>query len=400
MDGHTLASGRSSLITVIRREYQKVFEDNWSARVGGVLIGLMSIITFLWARPWGVVGGIRNWGDWFFYGIGIYDAAPASALTSTSSVLTAGLLGGALAAALMAKQFAVRIPPVWELFKGIVGGFLLGVGATLAGGCNVGGFYTAISALSMSGFAMAVGLLLGAYTGLKYLYWEVEHLPEVISAATPSRTLRIRWTEAQPIAGIALLLGAFLAKHMYDLQGYVIPGGLLLCGLAFGFILHRSRFCFARCFREPFMTGDASATKAVIVGLLISVAGFAVIKWTGFRSESAFVSSTFGLGGVVGGFIFGFGMLLTGGCGSGVIWRAAEGQAKLILALVVYALTASWFKSLVRSTQAIQDLLGDRVYLPDLISYPFSVSLIFVFLLMWYIAVSWNEKTGGLVVEM
>ncbi len=400
MEGHTLESGRPGLLSVFRREYQKVFEDNWSFCVGGVLIGLMSIITFTWARPWGVVGGIRNWGDWFFYGIGLYDAAPASAITSTSSVLAAGLFWGALAAALMAKQFAFRIPPVWELLKGIVGGFFLGVGATLAGGCNVGGFYTAIGALSMSGFAMAAGLLLGAYTGLKYLYWELEHLPKVSSAATPSGSQSIRWTRVQPIAGIALLVGAFLAKEMYDLQGYVIPGGLLLCGLAFGFILHRSRFCFARCFREPFMTGDSSATKAVVASLLISVAGCAVIKWTGFRSESAFVSGNFGLGGVVGGFIFGFGMLLTGGCGSGSMWRAAEGQVKLMLALVVYALTASWFKSLVRSTQEIQDILGYRVYLPDLISYPFSVLLIFAFLLMWFIAVSWNEETDVFVVEM
>jgi uncharacterized membrane protein YedE/YeeE len=89
----------------------------------------------------------------------------------------------------------------------------------------------------------------------------------------------------------------------------------------------------------------SSAFPGAQIGLLISVTGFAVIKWTGFRSESAFVSGNFGLGGLVGGFILGFGMLLTGRCGSGSIWRAAEGQVKLMLALVAYATAASWFKS-------------------------------------------------------
>jgi hypothetical protein len=32
--------------------YQKVFDENWPMWLGGILIGLMSVITFAWARPW------------------------------------------------------------------------------------------------------------------------------------------------------------------------------------------------------------------------------------------------------------------------------------------------------------------------------------------------------------
>jgi uncharacterized protein len=155
-----------------------------------------------------------------------------------------------------------------------------------------------------------------------------------------------------------------------SLHGYIITGGLLLCGAALEFIMHRSGFCFACYFREPFMTGDAAAAQAVIISLLISVLGYAVIKWTGLCSELVFPASSFGLGGLVGGFIFGFGMLLTGGCGSGTVWRAAEGQVKLMVALVTFALSTYLTKTLIRSTESIRSFIGCKVFLRDLFGYP------------------------------
>lgn len=396
-----MSQKHSVALDLLHREYRKVFEENWSLHTGGILIGLMSIVTFAWARPWGVVGGIRNWGDWFFYWIGLYELPPAPALTSASSVLAIGLLWGAVAAALMAKQFALRIPPRLELIKGAAGGVLLGVGAALAGGCNVGGFYSAIGAFSLSGFAMMVGLLLGAYVGLKYLYWELEHLPTANSTGKKAlATNESNWRQWQPTLGFGLILAAYWANKIYALNGHIIAGGLLVCGITFGFIMHRSRFCFARCFREPFMTGDAAATQAVIASLMICLVGFAVIKWAGLRNELAFTASSFGLGGLVGGFIFGFGMLLTGGCGSGTIWRVAEGQVKLMVALATYALSTSLTKTLIRSTEGLRAIIGWKVFLPDLVGYPGALFSIFMVMTLWYLAVTWNEETEYFVVQI
>ena len=69
-------------------------------------------------------------------------------------------------------------------------------------------------------------------------------------------------------------------------------GGLLLCGLAFGIVIQRSRFCFVRAFHDPFMTGEGEVGRAVSVSLIISVLGFAALKWTGLRGVDVFVSST------------------------------------------------------------------------------------------------------------
>jgi hypothetical protein len=40
---------------------------------------------------------------------------------------------------------------------------------------------------------------------------------------------------------------------------------IVIAGFAIGFIMHRSRLCFARAFREPFMTAEGDMTKAVIL---------------------------------------------------------------------------------------------------------------------------------------
>jgi uncharacterized membrane protein YedE/YeeE len=393
---------QSVAMTILRKEYHNIFVENWSSQTGGILIALTSIITFAWARPWGVVGGIRSLGDWFFYWIGIYEGQPSPVLTSSSFVLTLGLLWGALAAALMAKQFAIRVPPRLELIKGAVGGGFLGLGAALAGGCTVGGFYSSIGALSLSGVTMLAGLLIGAYLGLKYLYWELEHLPAVPdhSAKVPSNNSRADRKSWQPILGLGLIFLAFWGKEIYSLNGYIVIGGLLLCGIAFGFILHRSRFCFASCFRDPFMTGDTTAIRAVVMSLMISTVGLTVIKWIGLRGELSFVSSSFGLGGLVGGIIFGFGMLLTGGCGSGAIWRVAEGQVKLLVALATFALSNSLAKTVIRSTESIQILIGWKMFLPDLFGYPLSVFYICLIMMLWYLAATWNEEGDYFVIQM
>jgi uncharacterized protein len=289
------------------------------------------------------------------------------------------------------------MPPRLEFFKALVGGALLGVGSALAGGCNVGGFYSSISALSLSGVAMMVGLLAGAWVGLKYLYWEMEHLSP--GGALPLPALW-NWTPLKPWLGAALLLSGLALFLLYSAAGYVVEGGVVLCGMGFGFILGRSRLCFARAFREPFMTGDAKVTQAVIASLVISVIGFTILKWNGLRAELVYVAPTFGLGALVGGFIFGIGMLVTGGCGSGTTWRAAEGQVKLILALVMFALTNSLAKAVINASRTLGDLVGMRVYLPDLVGYGWTLLGILLILGAWYVMAAWNERTDKFVVDM
>jgi len=144
------------------------------------------------------------------------------------------------------------------------------------GGCNARGFLSATSALSLSGLLMMIGLIIGANLGLRYLYWELEHLPSgATSMVTPSKDGK-SLKEIEPYIGVLVFLGVLLWVWYYSQQGLTRLGGLLFFGVCFGVVIQRSRFCFVRCFREPFMTGEADAPMAICMAVIISVVGFAI----------------------------------------------------------------------------------------------------------------------------
>ena len=276
----------------------------------------------------------------------------------------------------------------------------MGVGAVLAFGCNVGGFFSAISALSMGGVAMMFGLMIGAVIGLKLLVWEIEYLPApswgVGKAATKSSASAAGARKAQPIVGFVVISLVFVGIFTYDAFDYPTRGGFLLFGLLAGIVMQRTRFCFVRAFREPFMTGEADATKAVAVAVIISVTGFTILKWTDLRDWETFVFPGFWFGSFVGGIIFGIGMSLAGGCASGSLWRAGEGHVKLWFALLAFALVGSVFRMWLVA-EGLRAKLGTQVFLPDVIGWKMALLSIIGLMVLWYWLAMWNQVKKKLV---
>ena len=207
-------------------------------------------------NPWSTAGGMQNWGNWFLNSVGLTNRIVIPPHLYSTSLLNLGVIAGAFAAALLSRQFRVRGAPPFEILKGFVGGALMGIGAALAFGCNIGGFFSAISALSMSGLAMMIGLLIGAYIGLRLLILEVKYL-NLPSSGNQSKVVSgpsDRWIKLRPIVGGLVLLAGISLTFVYDSFDYPTRGVFLLFGLVFGLVMQRSRFCFVRAFREPFLT--------------------------------------------------------------------------------------------------------------------------------------------------
>lgn len=392
----------SQIMNELKKGYGLLFDRQWPPVVGGLLLGLLVILIEAWSRPWGIVGGIRNWADWLFYGVGLYAKQPSNPFLFSGSVMDIGLVLGSFAAALLAKEFAFQMPPRLEAVKGFGGGLFMGVGSSLALGCTAGGFYTPLINLSANGFIMMIGLTIGAYLGLRYIFWELEHFPAASGsfAATPqSQAPSFDWKTLQPYLGGVVLVSLILAAKYYGKASYVEAGGLLLFGAAIGIVIQRSRFCFVRAFRDPFMTGEADIGKAIAVSVIIASIGIAVLKFNGFRSESMYVVPTFGWGALVGGVIFGIGMVVAGGCGSGTLWRVAEGNLKLWIALFAFA-TSNSLMTILNQSSGIRDSLGAAVFLPHVFGWVGGILLIIGILVVWYLILSWNEETNKFTLNL
>ena len=237
-------AGESVLKNKLKQGYAAVFYEQWPALTGGLLLGLFSILIVAWSRPWGIVGGIRNWADWLFYGLGFYPVRPENPFLFSGSVMDIGFLLGTFGSALLAKEFAFRWAPTLEMIKGLAGGTLMGVGSALAIGCNVGAFYTPLINLSASGFPMMIGLIVGAFIGLKYLLWELEKFPSKAAFVPTAKSGEkgFDWKTVQPYLGVLVILGLVLWAYLYNSRAFTEIGGLLLFGAAFGIILQTVPF--------------------------------------------------------------------------------------------------------------------------------------------------------------
>ena len=399
----------------------KIFcQTEWNPTVTGVLIGFLSVMIMAWWRPWGAVGAVRNWGDWIMYGVAsvfgsdsgilaLYEDAPGSIFINSGSVIGIGFVLGAFISACLGKDFALRVPPHREMVKAVIAGILMGVGATLAGGCNVGGIYNALGNLSASGFTMMLGMVFGVVLGLKLLYVEMEH---ITWGDGGSKTISIP-EKFLPMIGVAsiaiLIIGAYCYAGAEDDDYVASLSGVIVIAAGLGYAMQRGRWCMVQGFREPHMTGDCTMAKSVMLSIMIVAIGAAVLKYAvPMRAEGEsvlavehYVRGTFGWGGIVGGFLFGLGAMFAGGCGSGTLWRVGEGQVKLIMVVPFFAISNSimtaWFKDAEFEADGV---LGSYVYLPDVMGYGGSLMLIGAFLVVWYLIVSWNEETNKMIVPM
>lgn len=388
-------------------DYNALFRKQWQPWAGGLMLGLINVMMFAYARPWGVADGVGNWGNWVLkaFNLPVGDLAPP--WLYTISVTNLSLIGGAFIAALLSREFALRISSGRDMLRGVLGGVLLGIGSVLGMGCTIGGFFSAFSALSLAGPLFMLGLFAGAFIGLKLLLWDLSRESSKSPAPAREKTAGgFDWRRYQPHMGAALLalLVILLVMDGTEFTYAGITGHrsvLVFFGLALGLVNQRTRFCFVRAFREPFMTGDGAMTRGAALALIVGVVGFSIIKGTDLsdmRSIEESVNPSVVLGSLLGGLIFGIGMVLTGGCASGSLWRAGEGQVKFFLVLFTFAVTNALFAFLLRMTNG-RDSWGEEAYFfPDLVSWPTAILALVGIALGWYALAVWNEKSEKLVV--
>ncbi len=164
----------------------------WPPVYGAVALVIVSVVTILTlGRPWGITSGFALWGAkiatlagidvgaWPYWA-GQSGRIDRSVFADSTSVMNFGIVLGAFFAAAMAGRFRPNLSIGWRgVATAITGGLMMGYGARLSGGCNIGAYLGGIISGSAHGWFWVVF----AFAGSTLTVWAANRGKSVSSPA-------------------------------------------------------------------------------------------------------------------------------------------------------------------------------------------------------------------------
>ena len=151
--------------------------------IGSLVIAALCWLVFIISgNPWGITFGFTLWGAKIaaLIGVPVGDftfwqwAGPLRALTHSvladvSSLMDIGMvIGAGLLAAIGGGLRRQSWPSSRQLVAAALGGILMGIGARLAFGCNIGAFLAGIASGSLHGWIWFVMAMAGSWAGIRW----------------------------------------------------------------------------------------------------------------------------------------------------------------------------------------------------------------------------------------
>ncbi len=125
------------------------------------------------------------------------------------------------------------------------------------------------------------------------------------------------------------------------------PTGLAVAGLliggAFGFIVYRTNFCTMGSISDFMTFADWRRFRSWVLAAVTTLISAQLLHATGVvdLKQSMYLSPTLNwFGHIVGGLMFGFGMVLAGGCASKNLARAGGGDLRALVTLLMIGISA------------------------------------------------------------
>jgi len=180
---------------------------------------------------------------------------------------------------------------------------------------------------------------------------------------------------------------------------WLILSSSLVLGVSAGFLMHRSDFCVTAMFRDYFLFRQGRPLRALLVLVITSMVLFELARLGGLLSHHPFpLLGAPSLTSLAGGLLFGFGMVLAGGCVVGTLYKMGSGHllsAVAFIGLVAgsssYAALHPWWSSMAAATRlpGVGVTVGETLGLsPSLLLLPLGLAGVML-LWRWY-------RQGGL----
>jgi len=181
--GLTLLLERPSAPSIGSRQSgtSRLWRGVWPATAGAVALALLNFATLaLSGRPWGITSAFALWDAKLAALIGFQPASwpywqgpraqelVGNVFGDITSVMDFGIVLGALFAAGLTGKFAPTARIAWRPALGaVIGGLLLGYGARLAYGCNIGAYFSGIASASLHGWIWLIAAFFGNAIGIR-----------------------------------------------------------------------------------------------------------------------------------------------------------------------------------------------------------------------------------------
>lgn len=140
-----------------------------------------------------------------------------------------------------------------------------------------------------------------------------------------------------------MVLGFFVLVSLWSYavdERHLYLAAYLWFGFVYGMALQYGRFCMASAIRDLFAVG----VPRMAVGIMIAVVLFSLVSaYVTATGKSTFHPSPLGFYSVIGGLIFGIGMVFTGGCASGSLYKTGEGSIAALLVVLSLSFTQAVF---------------------------------------------------------
>ena len=159
---------------------KKIWRGAWPLVTAGVVLALLNaLVLSVRGTPWGITSAFVLWGAKFlqFFGVdvaswsyweGDTQALQQTVLADSTSVMNFGILLGAFIAVALQGNFKPGKIKPGVAASSIIGGLLMGYGARLAFGCNIGAYFSGIASFSLHGWIWMIMALAGSFVGLYF----------------------------------------------------------------------------------------------------------------------------------------------------------------------------------------------------------------------------------------
>ncbi|PYZ94616.1 hypothetical protein CR194_03540 [Salipaludibacillus keqinensis] len=159
--------------------WKRIFRGSWPLLIAGVVLAVLNALTLMTrGEPWGVTSAFALWGSkvaevvgfdvasWGYWQGDAATALQSSIFADTTTVLNLGVIFGAFLASAAGGLFKFSKITGKNAAASVIGGLMMGYGARLAFGCNIGAYFGGIASFSLHGYIWGILALAGTFLAL------------------------------------------------------------------------------------------------------------------------------------------------------------------------------------------------------------------------------------------